>query len=191
MVQLLECAPVSPGGLVKADCWAPPQSICISHKLLGDTDAANLETTFGELVFMRRKKKIIEHLECAKPTSFSSLNFKDGIHIPINLTAVKFTRQGLVYSQSCVTVNTVCEGGNLTPGGRQSPDGNRQRAQHARLGGSSRIPGYFHHFKKKPLSSWQSFLIPQPLPPPTPRNQSICILIILLILDFSYFGEGD
>ena len=159
MVQLLECAPVSPGGLVKADCWAPPQSICISHKLLGDTDAANLETTFGELVFMRRKKKIIEHLECAKPTSFSSLNFKDGIHIPINLTAVKFTRQGLVYSQSCVTVNTVCEGGNLTPGGRQSPDGNRQRAQHARLGGSSRIPGYFYHFKKKPLSSWQSFLI--------------------------------
>lgn len=57
MVQLLECAPVSPGGLVKADCWAPPQSICISNKLLGDTDAANLETTFGELFFVRRKKK--------------------------------------------------------------------------------------------------------------------------------------
>ena len=44
------------------------------------------------------------------------------------------------------------------PGGRQSPDGNRQRAQHARLGGGSRIPGYFHHFKKKPLSSSQRFI---------------------------------
>lgn len=44
-------------------------------------------------ILYEKEKKIIEHLDCAKPTSFSSLNFKDGIHIPINLTAVKFTRQ--------------------------------------------------------------------------------------------------
>ena len=56
MVQLLECALE---GSLKQMAGRPPQSICISNKLLGDIDAANLEITFGELFFMRRKKKFL------------------------------------------------------------------------------------------------------------------------------------
>lgn len=132
------------------------------------------------------KTNFIEHLECAKPTSLSSLNFKGGIRIPINLTGVKFTRQWLVCSQSCVAVNTVCEGGNPTSGGRQSPDGTGR--EHSTLGWevAAEFQDIFIISKRNLLALRSHSYTPTPSTAPHPPPQKS---VYLYPYNFSYSGH--